>query len=127
MSRVPEQVRLVAVATLGASIGWLTYELIYWLNPLVGAWRATSSWTPAFAIGVARQHALHRWLTFRTTDAYWPSLGRAYRYYALIAATGAGLNYTLTMLGVPHRIAWLACLAVTATCGLLFLRKHVFS
>jgi putative flippase GtrA len=118
--------RLVAVALLGAAIGWVTYELVFWLYPLRRL-RAPASWMLAFVVGVARQHALHRRLTFRSDAAYWPSLARAYRYYGVVALVGGALDAALTTAGVPHRVAWLLCLAVTAAAGVLFLERHVFA
>lgn len=122
----PEQVRLVCTAILGAGIGWITYEIIYWFNPLDSS-RATTSWVLAFLIGVTRQHALHRTLTFTHHSSYWRSLGRAYVFYSVSTLLGAGLNYTLTnRLGLHHRLAWLACLMLTACISLLFLKRLVF-
>lgn len=117
--------RLLPVALVGAAMGWVTYELVYWVNPL-HVLRAPTSWTLAFSVGVARQHALHRRFTFQSDVPYWPSLGRAYRYYVLVALVGAVLDAALTAAGVPHRIAWLACFAVTATSGVLFMKSCVF-
>lgn len=118
--------RLMLVATTGAAIGWLTYELIYHFNPLTEL-RATSSWTLAFAIGVLRQHALHRRFTFADRPAVRHGLLRAYAYYVSVALIGAALNRLLTAhFAVPHRLAWLACLAVTAGCSLMLLEPLVF-
>ena len=50
--RLPEKLRLAIVALLGALIGLVTYELIYWINPFQP--RASSSWLMSFAIGVPR-------------------------------------------------------------------------
>jgi putative flippase GtrA len=124
--QLPEQIRLVCTAILGAGIGWVTYEIIYWLNPLDSS-RATTSWALAFLIGVARQHALHRTLTFTHHSPYWRSLGRAYLFYSVSTLLGAALNYTLTnRLGLHHRLAWLACLGLTACISMLFLKRLVF-
>lgn len=111
---------------LGAGIGWLTYEIVYWLNPL-REFRATTSWILAFLVGVTRQHGLHRTLTFTHHSPYWPSLGRAYVFYSVSAVLGAGLNSILTVrFGLHHRIAWAACLLLTALLSVLFLKRLVF-
>ena len=124
--QLPEPARLVCTAILGAGIGWVTYEIIYRLNPLRAS-RATTSWAVAFLIGVARQHGLHRTLTFTQHSPYWPSLGRAYLFYSVSAVLGAGLNYTLTVrAGLHHRLAWAACLLLTASISVLFLKRLVF-
>lgn len=116
---------MVVTAGIGALIGLLTYEIIYALNPMQP--RAASSWAVAFAIGIARQHALHRWLTFTHDTSYWPSLGRAYVMYSGSAAAGTLLNWGLTAgLGINHRIAWVICLLTTAMISLIFLKRYVF-
>jgi len=124
---MPERLRLVSTAVLGAAIGWLTYELLYRLNPFE-AYRATTSWFLGFVIGVARQHALHRTLTFTHETPYWRSLGRAYLFYSVSAVLGAFTNYYLTaVLGLHHRAAWLICLVITAGISLLCLKRLVFA
>ncbi len=124
--QLPEPLRLVCTAILGAGIGWVTYEIIYWLNPLHES-RATTSWALAFLLGVARQHGLHRTLTFTHHSPYWSSLGRAYLFYSVSAFLGAGVNYTLTVrLGLHHRLAWAACLLLTACISIVFLKRLVF-
>lgn len=122
---MPENARLVLTAILGALIGFITYELIYWVNPITP--RASSSWFIAFVIGVARQHALHRWLTFLHNTPYWPSLGRAYVMYSGSLVASSALNWLLTeQLLLHHRLAWALCLLVTALISLIFLKKYVF-
>ncbi len=125
--RVPERLRMVLVAIGGAGIGWLTYELIYLINPVTKG-RATSSWLLHFTIGVARQHGLHRWLTFTEKTAYWRGLGKAYVFYSAAAMGGGIANYILTeVFHVNHHLAWVICLGITATLSLLFLKKIVFT
>lgn len=124
---MPEKARMVCTAILGAGVGLLTYELIYLVMPLTP--RATISWIVAFIVGVARQHGLHRWLTFSEREnSYWPSLGRAYLMYSAALVVGAVLDWVLTEeVGMHHRLAWLCCLLTTATISLVFLRKFVFA
>lgn len=123
---LPEWVRLVLTAVIGASIGLLTYEIIYWLMPVNP--RATISWGTAYLIGIARQHALHRYLTYHHHDSpYWPSLGRAYVMYSGAFALGVLLDHGLTQyLGLHHRTAWFICLGVTALVSFVFLKRFVF-
>ena len=122
-----EPVRMMLTAMIGAGIGWITYEIIYRLIPTF-SYRATTSWALAFTIGVVRQHALHRTLTFAEHTPYLSSLGRAYLFYALAAFCGVFLNYTLTMrLGKNHHIAWLACLLLTGLLSFFFLKRMVFN
>jgi putative flippase GtrA len=123
--KMPEKVRMVTTAVIGALLGLITYEIIYALNPFTP--RAPTSWALAFAIGIARQHALHRWLTFTYRTPYWRSLRRAYVMYSGSALVGTLLDWVLTQwLGVNHRVAWLICLMSTATISLVFLRRYVF-
>lgn len=124
---MPEKARMVCTAILGAGVGLLTYELIYLVMPLTP--RATISWIVAFIVGVARQHGLHRCLTFSEREnSYWPSLGRAYLMYSAALVVGAVLDWVLTEeVGMHHRLAWLCCLLTTATISLVFLRKFVFA
>jgi putative flippase GtrA len=122
---LPENYRLVLTACIGALIGFITYELIYFLNPLQP--KASTSWTIAFLIGVARQHALHRWLTFLHDTPYWKSLGRAYVMYSSSLIVTSVVNWILTeQLLIPHRLAWLICLLVNAMISLVFLKRYVF-
>jgi putative flippase GtrA len=81
---LPEKLKLVIIAVLGALIGLVTYELIYLINPFEP--RAPTSWLAAFAIGAPRQYSLHRWLTFESDVPYGPRLARAYVLYSAIAA-----------------------------------------
>jgi putative flippase GtrA len=121
----PEPLRIVGTALLGASIGYVTYALIYAVNPL--PWRATTSWFAAFLVNVTRQHALHRLLTFDARAEYWGSLRRAYVMYSGSALATTTLNWYLTVVrGVGHQLAWLACLGLTALLSLVFLKRYVF-
>ena len=123
---MPEFVRMGCTATIGAAVGLLTYEVIYFVMP---AWyRATTSWALAFLVGVARQHGLHRWLTF-PDDAcpYWSSLYRAYGMYSGTFVLGATLNWVLVeQLKMHYRQAWGCCLITTVGVSFIFLRRFVF-
>jgi putative flippase GtrA len=122
---MPEPVRIVATAIIGAAIGFITYLLIYALNPLHP--RSTTSWFLAFLINIARQHALHRSLTFLRSGPYWPSLGRAYVMYSGTAAATTVLNWYLSRFrGFNHYATWAVCMALTAAISLLFLKRFVF-
>ena len=123
--RFPEKIRIVFTALLGLVIGFITYEIVFFLNPITP--KASTSWFISFIIGVARQHCLHRNLTFRHKTPYWKSLFRAYVMYAGSLIIGSGLNWLLTeILLIHHRIAWGCCLIVTALISLAFLKRFVF-
>jgi putative flippase GtrA len=123
--RLPENIRLVLTAILGAGIGYIIYELIYYLNPIEQ--KASSSWFIAFIIGVLRQHALHRWLTFNHKSPYWRSLLRAYIMYSGSLFATSCFNFLLTEVWeLNHRLAWGCCLILQALIGLIFLKRYVF-
>jgi putative flippase GtrA len=122
---LPENLRIVLTAALGAMTGMVTYELVYLVDPFEP--RATTAWTASFLINVARQHSFHRVLTFTHPTPYWSSLARAYVMYTGSLVLGAGLNWLLTQkLGVNHRVAWFCCLMNTAVISLFFLKRFVF-
>ena len=122
---LPEKTRLLAVALLGALIGLVTYQLIYWVNPFEP--RAPTSWLASFLIGVPRQFTLHRSLTFRSQVPYAPRLARAYALYAFIAVVTTSLNWLLVVRhSVPHHLAWLACISTTGLINLFALKPLVF-
>lgn len=121
----PENLRLVITALIGALIGYITYELIYYFNPIHP--KASTSWFLAFLIGVLRQHALHRWLTFSYKTPYWKSLFRAYIMYSGTLIVTSGFNWTLTeIVFINHRLAWGFCLILQALINIIFLKRYVF-
>ncbi|MBT3250753.1 MAG: hypothetical protein HN729_07700 [Candidatus Marinimicrobia bacterium] len=123
--QIPENIRMMLTAVFGAAIGFATYEIIYYFNPMDN--KATTSWIIAFTLGVARQHGLHRLITFEHYSPYWRSLGRAYIMYSASAFIGSTVNYMLVQnFDIHHRMAWLCCLGITASISLIFLKKHVF-
>lgn len=123
---LPEKVRMVLTAILGALTGLVTYEIFYALDPFEP--RATTAWTASFLVGIARQHGLHRLLTFTHPTPYWRSLRRAYVMYSGTLLWGTGLNWVLTeKLGVGHQVAWFCCLMSTATISLFLLKRFVFA
>ncbi len=123
--QLPENTKMVLVAIIGALIGLVTYEIIYFLNPFEP--RASSSWFVAYLINIFRQHSLHRWLTFSHKGSYWKSLRRAYVMYSGSLMIGVILNWILVeLLSVNHRLAWLFCLIVTASISFFFLKRYVF-
>jgi putative flippase GtrA len=122
---MPESFRIVGTALIGSAIGYITYLVVYLLNPIEP--RATTSWLIAFLVNVSRQHALHRLLTFGHAGPYWPSLARAYVMYSGTALVTTALNWYLTVHhGVNHNLAWLACLALTGLISIVFLKRFVF-
>ena len=125
--RQPEFVRMAGAAVIGAGIGYLTYEVVYLCMPKI-PYKPTVSWTVAYAIGVVRQHGLHRHLTFHgTMSPYWASLRRAYVMYSGSLLLGMVLNaFLISVLDIPHRMACLCCLVATALVSFGFLRRFVF-
>jgi len=122
---LPENVKLVLTGIIGALLGFVTYEIIYFINPFEP--KASISWFLAFIAGVARQHALHRWLTFNFKTPYWKSLFKAYVMYSGSLLLSSALNWFLTeIIQLHHRIAWACCLLITALISLVLLKKYVF-
>jgi hypothetical protein len=121
-----ETVRMASVAIAGTFVGWLTFELLYFINPL-HHYRSATTWAVEFAIGVLRQHALHRWFTFRTRTPYWRTLGRAFVFYVCCALLGTSINYILTdRAGWNYRVVWLLCAVFVAMMSYIFLKHKVF-
>ena len=118
--------RMVLTAIIGAVLGLITYEVIYFINPIIP--KATSSWFIAFVIGVVRQHGLHRWLTFDEKPPYLSSLLKAYIMYSGSLIMSTSLNWFLVeSIYLNHRLAWLICISMNAVVSLFFLKKFVFS
>lgn len=123
--RLPELIRLLATAALGVPLALVTYEIIYALNPIEP--RASVSWLIAYLLGIARQHALHRWLTFQDRRGYWSSLGRAYFAELFLGTVSTAANWWLTeVLDMHHRAVWAFCLLLVASLNLVLLRRFVF-
>jgi putative flippase GtrA len=122
----PQYERVAVVAALGAAASWLTYEIIFFLNPIEP--RATSSWIIAYGVGVIRQHHLHRLISFPDPPVrYSVSLARDYASSIVILGTSAGLNWFLvSSAAVDHRLAWLLCTCVVALSGYLAMKVFVF-
>ena len=59
---LPRPIRFAVVGSGGLAIGFVVYNVIYWLNPFEP--RATIAWIVASLLGVMRQHWLHKQLTF---------------------------------------------------------------
>lgn len=120
-----EYVRMSVIAIIGAISGFITYEIIYYLNPFSP--RATLSWLVAFIIGIARQHALHRRFTFFHKGPYFKSLYKAYIVDIGALLYSSGLHWFLSeILHLDHRLTWVICLLSTTLISVLFLKKYVF-
>jgi len=121
-----EFLRMILIALLGVFLGFITYEIIYFINPF--APKETVSWFFAFLVGVARQHTLHRNFTFSHKTFYWKTLRRAYILNTGTLIFSATLNWFLTVvLNLHYRIAWVCCIVFTGLMGLLFLKRYVFN
>ncbi|WP_299111176.1 GtrA family protein [uncultured Winogradskyella sp.] len=120
-----EFVRMLVIAILGAILGFITYEIIYYLNPLSP--KATISWTIAFLVGVIRQHALHRHFTFLNKAPYFKSLYKAYIVDLGVLIFSSALNWFLIeTLYLNHRLTWLICLLLSSLISMIFLRNYIF-
>lgn len=121
----PETIRMLIIAAIGVILGFVTYEIVYYLNPFSP--KATISWMLAFVIGIARQHALHRYFTFSHKGSYFKSLYRAYVVDVGALLLSTGLNWFLIeILELPHRLVWGICLLATGVISLVFLKRYIF-
>lgn len=120
-----EFIRMLIIAVVGAVLGFVTYETIYYFNPFYP--KATLSWFVAFVIGVARQHWLHRYYTFQYKIPYIKSLYRTYIVDFGALFFSSGLNWFLSeVLNFNHRLTWLICLLASALISLMFIKKYIF-
>lgn len=118
--------RVALVAAIGAAASWLTYEIVFFLNPLEP--RATLSWILAYCLGVLRQHHLHRLISFPDAPArYGASLARDYASSAVILGGSACLDWILAEgAAVDHRLAWLLCTCFVGLSGYFAMKTFVF-
>ncbi|GGE61888.1 GtrA family protein [Actibacterium pelagium] len=123
----PELVRIAIVAVMGTALSWVTYEIVYFLNPFSP--RAPLSWGMAFTIGIFRQHHLHRTLSFpKARLSYLSSLQREIAASVLILLIGVILNYSLTQVfDLQHRVAWGLCLVTVSGIEYALMKLFVFS
>ena len=122
----PELARVGVVALIGTVLSWVTYEVVYFLNPFEP--RATTSWAVSFTIGVFRQHHLHRKLTFPHTGVpYCSSLKRDIVASLIVIILSTALNFALTEVGkVNYRVAWAICLVSVAAVDYTLIKLYVF-
>jgi putative flippase GtrA len=119
-------VRVAMVALIGLPLSWVTYEIIFFFNPLDH--KATSSWFLSYLIGIFRQHHLHRCFSFPDTGlAYNASLLRDATSSVTLLILGSVLNWILVeAFALNHRLAWLVCTATIAAATVILLKKFVF-
>lgn len=124
--RLPETARIASVAAFGVPLAWVTYEIIYLVNPFVP--RATTSWIVAFAIGVARQHFLHRTVSFHDRKIQYPtSLFRAYVTSIVLGIASTLANWGLTeRLEMHHQLAWAICILGVGLADYATMKLYVF-
>ena len=112
-----EIVRVAFVAAIGTVLAWITYEFVFWANPLEP--RAASSWIDVLSC-VDR--------CFPDTDGtYIASLRRDVVASIGILSLSTLLNYLVTeVAGLHHRAAWVACVAFVAGFEYLVMKLFVF-
>ena len=126
--RIPEHYRYVIVGGGGVLLGWVIYNLIFWLNPLEQN-RATTSWFVAYFLAIIRQHALHYHLTFSSSEkTYFESLTGAFGAYGIgwIITTVAN-GIIMTRFTSNHNIAFFATLCIGVLLNYSLLRKLAFT
>ena len=119
--------RFAVVGFIGTLLGWISYNIIYQINPM--DWnKATTSWTVNYLLGITVQHALHRKWTFVDSDTpYLRSLRGAYVAYSggLIISTAINF-YFVSVLSINLQIAWLVSVIAGAISNFILLRKFSF-
>jgi len=117
--------RMLFIAVIGLIASLITYEIIYYINPFSP--KTTISWSMAFVIGIIRQHALHRYYTFKYKIPYLKSLYKAFVLDFSVLMFTTVLNWTLSeVFHLHHRLVWLLCLLSSAITSLVFIKKYVF-
>ena len=126
LHRRSELERVVSVALFGTLVSWLTYELIFLINPIEP--RATTSWFLTYLTAIVRQHHLHRLISFPGPKAnYAATFRRQVLVNITLLGLGGGLNYVLVELAdLHHRLAWLICMALVASSNYLSRKFFVF-
>ena len=126
LHRRREVERVASVALFGTLVSWLTYELIFLINPIEP--RATTSWFLTYLTAVVRQHHLHRIISFPGPKAnYAATFRRQVVVNGTLLCLGGGLNYVLVEIAdMHHRLAWLICMALVATSNYLSMKFFVF-
>ena len=113
--------------SIGLILGFGLYEAAYRLLPDVGL-RPTLAWVASYAVGIAFQHSLHRWLVFRSPVSYWASLWRTYLVYSIGSIVAAGLNLSLnSVTDLNHRIVWLVTTCVVSVLNFAALKLFAFA
>ena len=122
----PEHQRVAIVAAFGILASWITYQIVYLVMPFEP--RATLSWFFAFALGLVRQHHLHRTISFPGSGVtYATSLRRDAMVGAALVGISTGLNWLLTVrLGIDHQLAWAVCVVTAAALTYAPMKFYVF-
>ena len=124
---LPERVRFLVVGAIGVSVGWIVYNIIYFLNPFESA-KATSSWVIAYILGVFRQHGLHYFLTFtESRTPYKKSLKGAFVAYSIGMLLSTIVNlYLNEEIGLNYNISWLFSVIFSVGINYWSLKKLAF-
>ena len=123
----PEGYRYLVVGGGGVILGWIIYNLIFWLNPFEQN-RATTSWAVSYFLAIIRQHALHYHLTFSSSKStYFESLIGAFGAYGIgwIITTMAN-GIIMSRFTSDHQIAFFATLCIGFTFNYFLLKKFAF-
>ena len=124
--RLPQTTRIALVAVCGLPLAWVTYEILYLVNPL--APRATTTWIAAYALGVARQHFLHRAISFHDRAIqYRTSLLKAYATSIVLGIVSTFANWEMTEgLGINHQVTWAICILGVGLADYMTMKLFVF-
>jgi len=119
--------RYLISGTIGNLIGWIIYNSIYLINPII--WnKATISWVIGYIVGVALQHDIHyRWTFLESNTPYTKSLFSSYIAYSFGFVISTFVLYILVeRLYVYLQISWLCAVLSGVLANYFFLKEHVF-
>eukprot|EP01065_Artemidia_motanka_P032518 TRINITY_DN39513_c0_g1_i1.p1 TRINITY_DN39513_c0_g1~~TRINITY_DN39513_c0_g1_i1.p1 ORF type:complete len:239 (+),score=28.93 TRINITY_DN39513_c0_g1_i1:197-913(+) len=124
---IPEFIRFAISGGIGTLLDFLAYRMLY-ESSLFPVFKATLSWTTAYAMSVVWQHALHALLVFGSfgSGGYCRSLGTTYMAYAASIAFSPFINWMLVEhTRLNHTAAWFATLCLTGVCNYLLLTRSM--
>ena len=124
---IPESYRFIIVGSFGVALGWLIYNIIFFLMPEL-QYKATLTWSIAYILAIFRQHALHFFFTFKESESsYYKSLIGAFSVYGAGWFLTTGVNSVLiSVVKMNHQIAFFVTVGSGVVFNYFFLKKVAF-
>jgi len=127
LDRIPEFGRFIMSGMIGTILDFIAYKFLY-ESSLFPYFKATLSWTVAYAMSVVWQHALHALLVFGSfgNHGYCRSLGATYMAYSMSIVFSPFINWSLVEYArMHHTPAWIATLALTGLTNYVLLSRQM--